>query len=290
MTPFKNLYSLLTAVAEETPARNPFPAGLSSCARGTGALTDLPGSLVERIAAAKESGFLFIDAKGDGDMYKKIVAITKEAGRKQDLFLLDFGNPDDSCGYNPMVEGDVDSIVSRLLKELSEESDDVAVRTHMAYVLGVLIKGAQTKEFVPTFAYLIALLKKTEGLLALEKVLASHPEVQALVAGYIQKYRKADGSIDDDLYAKEHDYLASRLGLLGDNGFQLIVNTAWPDIVVSDIVENNRMVYVRLSPEEQDASSALVRLLLDEVLSTASALPAENSGRKPFLIAANSDI
>lgn len=95
-------------------------AGTTGSGKTTAILSLLTNALIQG------SGFVFVDGKGDRDLFGKVLALARRFGREDDVRVLNFmvaSGVKDSHSFNPFSVGNADAIRELLASQLGERTD-----------------------------------------------------------------------------------------------------------------------------------------------------------------------
>jgi len=242
----------------------------------------------------KGGGFLFIDAKIDADTRDALYYMAKACGRQDEFYILNPDDPDNSNTYNPILEGDADEVASRLLNLQPSSEDNPGAdfyRQSANHALTVIIGAMKVCKKRYTFADLAILLQSADAMEKLYKDTPESPERMALDI-FLDKYRRRDpkmGAVLD--INKMKDVLggmAGRIAMFAQGKFGRVFNTYSPEINLTDIMKNNKMMYCMLPTMGKDAAALnLGKMIMSDIRSAVYNLqnmPAAMRPWPPFLI------
>jgi type IV secretory pathway TraG/TraD family ATPase VirD4 len=242
----------------------------------------------------KGGGFLFIDAKIDADTRDSLYYLAKACGRQDEFYILNPDDPENSNTYNPILNGDADEVASRLLNLQPSSEDNPGAdfyRQSANHALTVIIGALKVCNKRYTFADLAILLQSADAMEKLFKDTPESPERMALDI-FLDKYRRRDpkmGAVLD--INKMKDVLggmAGRIAMFAQGKFGRVFNTYAPEIDLTDIMKNNKMMYCMLPTMGKDTAALnLGKMIMSDIRSAVYNLqnmPAAMRPWPPFLI------
>lgn len=220
---------------------------------------------------ARGGGFCFIDAKLDADTRDKLAYMMELVGRPDDYYVLNVDEPHNSHSYNPLLDGDSDEVASRLLNLLPDASNSPGAdfyRQQSNYALTVLIgalKAAKRRYHFSDLAILLQSDKALEGLLRLPLSPASRMPLEV----FLNQFRKKDkngSSLDINKLKEVLGGMSGRIATFAQNKFGQVFNTYTPEINLTDIVMNNKCIYVMLPTMGKDTAALnLGKMILSDL-------------------------
>jgi len=221
--------------------------------------------------AARGGGYIFIDAKLDAETRDKLAFMLKLLGRADDFYLLNVDSPDNSHTYNPILRGDSDEVASRLLNLLPSAENSPGAdffRQQANYALTVLTGALKSAKRRYTFSDLAIMLQSDR---ALESVLRLPMDAEARMTLeiFLNQFRKKDksgSSIDVNKLKETFGGMSGRIAQFAQNKFGRVFNTYAPEIDLTEIVLNNKCLYVMLPTMGKDqAALNLGKMILSDV-------------------------
>lgn len=260
-----------------SPLRLPYDLAMRHCAligaSGVGKTT--LGMFLIWQHMVKGGGFLFIDAKIDADTRDALYYMAKVCGRQDEFFMLNADDPENSNTYNPILAGDADEVASRLLNLQPSSEDNPGAdfyRQSANHALTAIVGALKRMGKRYTFADLAILLQSGDAMEKLLKDTPPSPERMALDI-FLDKYRKKDpkaGAILDINRMKDVlGGMAGRIALFAQGKFGQVFNTYTPEIDLTDIIKNNKMMYCMLPTMGKDAAALNLGKLIMSDLRTA---------------------
>lgn len=241
-------------------------------------------------------GFIFIDAKLDADTRDKLAFMMDALGRKDELYVLNVDQPHNSNTYNPLLEGDADEVASRLLNLLpSTESSPGAdhFRQQANYALTVLTGALKSAKRRYTFNDLAILLQSDRALESLLR-LPIEPSVKMTLDIFLNQFRKRDKNgtaIDINKVKELFGGIAGRIAGFSQGKFGQVFNTYTPEINLTDIVMNNKCLYVMLPTMGKDTAALnLGKMILSDIRSAVynvQGVTKERRPKPPFMVFAD---
>jgi hypothetical protein len=272
-------------------------------------------------AMAWGSGVTFIDGKSDMSLFAKVHAIATSLGREDDLYVLNFmqgeqGKDDAirSHTINPlasMTSDEINQFVASFAEGSSADNGDMW-RSRAIAMMGAIIpvmvwlRDERGEPFsfaslrnASTLPGVISLLDRAVGENFPERLIAG-------LRGYLNSlpgYKKDKGLDQSNTAIDQHGYLSMQFtrmfGLLADN-YDHIFGSVTPDIDMSDVVRNRRILFVMLpsldkSSNEISAIGRMLVSLIKSLMGQALRVPIEGqweevvkrttaSGKSPYLV------
>lgn len=244
---------------------------------------------------AKGGGLLFIDGKIDAENLNRLVQMCAYAGRLDDLYVIDTGNPERSNTYNPVLFGDPDEVASRLVSMIPGTENNAGAdyyRNETTYGLTNLVTAIQASGLAYNPMDLAVCLQSAR---AMEWVLRCIPEdrpERKQFELFLDKYRtpSKNGQNPIDVRKMKDTFggMGGRLALLGNGNFGIISNHYSPDVVLYDAITQNKIVYVALETMgKQETAMAFAKLLIGDIrtaLARVQRLPKAKRPDPPFLV------
>lgn len=244
----------------------------------------------------KGGGLLFIDGKIDADNLKKLTAMCAYAGRLDDLYVIDTGNPDLSNTYNPVLYGDPDEIASRLVSMIPGTENNAGAdyyRNETTYGLMSLISAIQAAGMACHPMDIAVCLQSPRALKWLLSCIPEDRPERKQFELFLDKYRAPGkdgqpGDIDVRRLKETFGGMGGRLALLGNGNFGRISNHYTPDVVLYDAIINNKIIYVALETMgKQETAMMFAKLLVGDIrsaLAKVQRLPPASRPNPPFLV------
>lgn len=237
-------------------------------------------------------GFLFIDAKLDAATRDKLNMMLELCGRADEFYVLNVDEPHNSNTYNPILQGDADEVASRLLNLLPSAENSPGAdffRQQANYALTVLTGAMKSANRRYDFSDLSILLQSDQ---ALEKLLQLplSAEAEMTLKVFLNQFRKKDKngiSIDIAKVKEVLGGISGRIALFSQGKFGQVFNTYTPEIDLTDIVMNNKCLYVMLPTMGKDTAALNLGKIILSDLRTAvynvQGLPAHERPNPPFI-------
>lgn len=246
--------------------------------------------------ALRGGGFIFIDAKLDAATRDKLAFMMQMLGRGDDFYVLNVDQPHNSHTYNPILRGDSDEVASRLLNLLPSAENSPGAdfyRQQAMYALTVLtgaLKSAKRRYHFQDLAILLQSDRALESLLRLPIA----QEARMTLEVFLNQFRKKDKngtSIDVNKVKEQLGGMSGRIAQFAQGKFGQVFNTYTPEIDLTDIVMNNKCLYVMLPTMGKDqAALNLGKMILSDLRTAVynvQGLRAELRPKPPYLIFAD---
>ncbi len=244
----------------------------------------------------KGGGLIFIDGKIDASNLNRLIAMCAYAGRLDDLYIIDTGNPDASNTYNPVLFGDPDEVASRLVSMIPGTENNPGAdyyRNETTYGLMNLVSAIQAAGMAYNPMDLAVCLQSPRALnWVLNCIPEERPERKQFEL-FLDKYRSPGkdgqpGEIDVRKMKDTFGGMGGRLALLGNGNFGRISNHYVPDVVLFDAIISNKIIYVALETMgKQETAMAFAKLLIGDIrsaLAKVQRLPPSLRPNPPFLV------
>lgn len=247
--------------------------------------------------AVRGGGFIFIDAKLDAETRDRLAMMMDLLGRSDEFYVLNVDKPEQSNTYNPILRGDPDEISSRLLNLLpSSESSPGAdfYRQSANHALTVITGALKAAKKRYHFSDLSILLQSARAMAELERLVpAGSPEKMALQV-FLDQFRKKGKEgvqIDVERVKQVLGGMSGRIALFAQGKFGKVFNTYTPEIDLTDIVINNKCLYVMLPTMGKDTAALNLGKMILSDLRTAvynvQALKKVDRPNPPFIVFAD---
>lgn len=239
-------------------------------------------------------GILWIDGKVDASNIRKLDAMCAYAGRRDDLRVINPGNPDFSNTYNPILYGDPDEVASRVLSLIpSTESNAGAdfYKQKSNQGMTTLVAAIQAARLAYSFGDIAILLQNEKALDYLTKLLPLSTDAGRQLALFIESLKTVDRQgqrvIDikkiNDLFGG----LGGRMHMFGSLNFGRVTNTYAPEVDLYDSVRRNQIVYLPLpTMGKNEAASNFGKMAIGDFRSAIAKiqdLPVPQRPWPPFL-------
>lgn len=248
----RNLYNKRQGVV-----RHEFLLGKS----GTGKTENIIFRLAQQ--ARRGGGFAFVDAKPEEGTENQINTIAKIYGREYDLRVIDLRNPKKSLTYNPMLSGTTTEAVSTVGNLFGDDLD--ATNRHFKTMMLAALQPAIgcIKEMNKAFNCqdLNILLSNPN---AMNWLYNNTPPSAAKVHyniwldGYrVQRIVGGQPQIEIDMARVRSQVLGGATALypFGVDQLGAIMNSYSPAVTWRDVIENNRLLYIKLPTMEMRAQA-----------------------------------
>ena len=232
-------------------------------------------------------GFIFIDAKLDGDTRDKLAYMLQLAGRPDDFFLLNVDDPSNSHTYNPILEGDSDEVASRLLNLLPSSENSPGAdfyRQQAMYALTVLTGALKSANRRYNFSDLAILLQSDRALESLLRLPIKN-EARMTLEIFLNQFRKKDKNgamIDVNKVKEQLGGMSGRIAQFAQGKFGQVFNTYTPEIDLYNIVRTNKCLYVMLPTMGKDqAALNLGKMILSDLRTAVYKIQGLSSDKRP---------
>jgi hypothetical protein len=243
-------------------------------------------------------GFIFIDAKLDIGTINKVMFMMQLAGRWREMYVLNIDDPSRSHTYNPIIQGDSDEIASRLMNlQNSTEGSPGAdhYRQTANYALTVLIGALKAARRRFHFLDLAVLMQSGRAMTELERMVPPGSSEKMALQVFLDQFRKKNmkGVVELDMERIKSVLggMAGRIAGFSQDKFGQVFNTYTPEIDLTDIVLNNKCLYVALPTMGKDTAALnLAKMVLSDLRTAvyrAQKLPELQRPNPPFLVFAD---
>lgn len=246
---------------------------------------------------ARGGGFIFIDAKLDVETRDRLGYMMDSLGRGDDFYVLNVDAPQNSNTYSPILRGDADEVASRLLNLLptSENSPGADFyrqsANHALTVITGALKAAQRRYH---FSDLAILLQSARALAELERIVPPGSPERMNLQVFLDQFRKRGKEgvqIDTNRLKEVLGGMSGRIATFAQGKFGRVFNTYTPEIDLTDIITNNRCLYVMLpTMGKEQAALNLGKMVLSDLRSAVynvQALQRHLRPNPPFMLFAD---
>ena len=237
---------------------------------------------------ARGGGWLFIDAKLDKDVRDQLAYMTQIFGRSDEFYVMNVDDPENSNTYNPLLNGDPDEIASRLLNLLpsSENSPGSDFYKQSAnYALTVLIGALQAAKKRYTFMDLAIMLQSAAAIGKVESLIPYDSQAFMVLQVFLDQFKKKDKNgiqVDVDKLKNILGGMSGRIAQFAQNKFGQVFNTTTPEIDLTDIVQNNKMLYCMLPTMGKDAAALnLGKMVLSDLRTAVAKMQGVTKSERP---------
>ena len=206
---------------------------------------------------------------------------------------MNVSDPENSNTYNPLLNGDPDSISSRLLNLLPNSENNPGsdfYKQTANYALTVLIGALQSAKKRYTFMDLAIMLQSAGAISKVESLVPYNSEAFMVLQVFLDQFKKKDKNgiqVDVNKIKDLLGGMSGRIAQFGQNKFGRVFNTTTPEIDLTDIVKNNKMCYVMLPTMDKDVAALnLGKMVLSDFRTTVARmqeLPQEERPNPPFI-------
>jgi intracellular multiplication protein IcmO len=239
-------------------------------------------------------GLLFIDGKLDVDNINSIYQQCVWAGRAQDFYVINPGDPANSNTYNPIADGDPDEVSSRILSMIpsTESNAGSDFYKQSAFEALVVIIGAIQKCGMKYDFYDLAVLMNSAKALEelLEMLRGKYPKSNEFrnFLIFLDRYRIPSndsrnplaGQVDIKRLKETLGGIAGRLFTFGTGNFGQILNDYNPDVNLYESITSSKIVYVALPTMGKDiAATNFGKMILGDFKTCISWLQADRAAR-----------
>jgi intracellular multiplication protein IcmO len=247
--------------------------------------------------AVRGGGFVFIDAKLDAETRDRLGFMMEVLGRADDFYVLNVDKPENSNTYNPILRGDADEVASRLLNLLPSSENSPGAdfyrqsANHALTVIAGALKGARRRYH---FSDLAILLQSARALSELERMVPPGTPERMSLQVFLDQFRKRGKEgvqIDVNRVKEVLGGMSGRIATFAQGKFGKVFNTYTPEIDLTDIVINNKCLYVMLPTMGKDTAALNLGKMILSDLRTAvynvQALKKHQRPNPPFLVFAD---
>ena len=248
--------------------------------------------------AARGGGFIFIDAKLDSKTRNRMGYMMDVLGRSDDFYVLNVDDPENSNTYAPILSGDADEFSDRLLNllplaENNPGADYYRQSSGLALtVIGGALKAAKLRYHMSDIGIL---LQSARALSELERLTPSGTPERRNLQVFLDQFRKRTPKegvqIDVNRMKEVLGGTGMRIAKFAQGKFGQVFNTYAPEIDLTDIVMNNKCLYVMLPTMGKSTSAYQLGKLILSDLRTAvynvQGSPESKRPDPPFLVLAD---
>lgn len=237
---------------------------------------------------ARGGGWLFIDAKLDKDVRDQLAYMARIFGREDEFYVMNVDEPENSNTYNPILNGDPDSIASRLMNLLPAADNNPGAdfyRQQANYALTVLIGALQAANKRYTFMDLAIMLQSAAAIGKVETLVPLDSQAFMVLQVFMDSFKKMDKNgvkVDVDKLKTVLGGMSGRIAQFAQGKFGQVFNTTTPEIDLTDIVKNNKMCYVMLPTMEKDTAALnLGKMVLSDLRTTVAKMQGLTKSERP---------
>lgn len=222
--------------------------------------------------AVRGGGFIFIDAKLDADTRDKLGLMMELSGRADDFYVLNVDQPYNSNSYNPLLRGDSDEVASRLLNLLPSSENNPGsdfYRQSANHALTVITGALKAGKRRYHFSDLAILMQSARAMQELERIAPAGSAEKMALQVFLDQFRKKGKEgvqIDVERIKTVLGGMSGRIALFAQGKFGQVFNTYTPEIDLTDIVMNNKCLYVMLPTMGKDTAALnLGKMILSDL-------------------------
>jgi hypothetical protein len=232
-------------------------------------------------------GWIYIDHHADDAMLARMTAQARKHGREDEFLVLDLHTPQSSNSYAILQSGTPEERAVRVLQLLpsAENNPGADFYRQTAYaMLAPLFAAIDATGKVIGLRDLALLVGQLDEEAVLREFLDNVPvahESRAELLAAIETAKR-----DNRLVKQVLGGIAGRLYLLSTLKLPNLLDAAAPQILMSDVLAHNKMLYVRLPLMQKDSvTTTIARLVMHDIVTSVFArmhTPARLL--KPFLV------
>jgi len=240
-------------------------------------------------------GAIFIDGKLDDDTYMRMKKMMQAAGRMDSFLVLNPDNTEISHTYNPMMAGDTEAKVSRVMSTYGETSGGAS--EHFAAMnatgLTVVINALHRLDMGFNFKDLSVIMSSPQAFMELFKLLPEHCQEKVDLATYMEqltiKTMTGQKEIDLKKFKENLGGVAARMSTLAQGAVGEIFNAYAPEIDIFDCITQQKVLYVMLPSMEKSQTTAkyIAQFVISDIQSAIAKvqkLKKHEKPRVPFLL------
>ena len=233
---------------------------------GSGKTQLLLSLLAQQIA--RGGGVLMIDAKVDRAALQTILDLCRQVNRLGDLRLL--WPPDPTCSHtwNPLLRGNLQEVLSRVMAlwGTSANGDAEFWRGSAHTVLHAVLGAMKRINPQVTFTDLYLALTTADALLWLEQAVPPGTEEAAALTAFLSNYRTQQGRLNLDHLKRMTGGVPQYLSAYAWGNLGQIMNHAVPTLDLLEALEEGQIVYVALPIlARTEEATALARMLVADL-------------------------
>lgn len=235
-------------------------------------------------------GLMFIDGKVDADNVAFMRAMCAAAGREHDLLILNPGVPEHSNTYNPFLHGDADEVAARCLALIPSSENNPGTdyyRSAAAQSLTTVIGAFQATGRAYNPLDIATALQNDKVMMRVREMMDDNSHHTKQFDQWYERFAmfdKAGNHIGIDV-KKMNDTLGGIVGKIfqfGVGNFGKICNTYSPDIVLEDVILQNKILYVALPTlGKKEAAGQFGKLLVGDLRSATARIQSMPKEKRP---------
>jgi len=231
-------------------------------------------------------GLIWIDGKLDYDNLQAIYSYAAYCGRESDLLVVNPGDPERSNTYNAILHGDPDEVASRILALIpSTETNPGAdyYKQEANKGLITLLEAIRATRRGFNFLDLSILLNSSRALMWLRSLVPEGSPERAALQLFLEQFRGKEGEVDVVKMRAVFGGIGGRLFTFGTGNFGKIGNTYSPEVVLTDAIRSNKLIYVMLPTMARDlAATNFGKMFVGDLRSTAAVLQQLPQTQRPW--------
>lgn len=239
-------------------------------------------------------GMLWIDGKLDADNLEKLHVMCAYAGRRDDLLVINPGDPANSNTYNPILYGDPDEVAARVLSLIPSTEGNAGAdfyRQKANQGMTTLVSAIQAAGLSYTFGDIAILLQNERALEYLAGLLPITTNGGKEIALFLESLKTVDRQGRRVLDVKKLNELFGGLGgrmhSFGTGNFGKVTGTYTPDVNLYEAIRTNKIIYLALpTMGKTEAASNFGKIAIGDFRSAVAkiqALPEVHRPSPPFL-------
>ena len=234
-------------------------------------------------------GCLMIDAKVDKESLQTVLALCRQADRREDLRVLWPPDPAISHTWNPLLRGRLQEVLSRVMALWGASAGKGEAdfwrgqaNTALHAILGAMIRINP----LITFNDVYQALTSANALLWLERTCPPGTEEHSALTSFLTNYRNQKGHLDIERMKKMVGGAPSYVSAYAWGELGKIMNHTGPSLDLLDALLNGLIVYVALPIlAETETATAMARMLIADLKQAVETLQQrQDRPRIPYLV------
>ncbi|WP_434715971.1 hypothetical protein [Paraburkholderia sp. A3RO-2L] len=218
-------------------------------------------------------GWIYVDPLVDDALLDRLAERARKSGREDEFLVLDFHKPENSHSYDILRSGTPADRALRILQALPPASERNPGAEHYRQcaldVLTPLFAAIDATGKAVGLRELAMLLRGLEEETMQREFLDAIPLSHEARAAFLAAI--GPGARDGGYLKQVLGGLAGRVYLLSTLDMSELLSAKKPEIVMSDVLANNKMLYVRLPVLMQSTLGLFARMVVQDAISSVSA-------------------
>lgn len=211
-------------------------------------------------------GVLYVDTSPEHKGFGVFHKLACQENRSSDVRLIDIENADASHSYNPLFEGDNEAVSRRVMSVLSLLEETVTRKEEILKGVRVIVSACLEAGLPLSFQAMSLYTSRASALEELYGKLSADKVSARTFKTFLDTLAGDDFYVEDCHVQRYFGESSKYLDHFCTADMGKVLNSLTPDIVLSDVLEDNLLLYVSLPyADEDDVYKLLGRMVLSDL-------------------------